>query len=88
MISAEALGLIAGALSTLSLVPQLVRVFRRKSAQDLSLPFTSLFLAGVLLWLVYGIFLRLSPVILWNAVGATLMVGLIIAKLRYGRKPG
>jgi MtN3 and saliva related transmembrane protein len=82
---AELLGLIAGALITCSLIPQLVRVFRLKSAREISTLFTSLLLLGTITWLVYGIILGLLPVIVWNATGALLVATLLYAKLKYGR---
>jgi MtN3 and saliva related transmembrane protein len=79
------LGFLAGALTTLSLIPQVVHVLRRRSAHDISLLFTLLFLVGVVVWLIYGIMDKLSPVILWNAV-ATVLAGLLLwAKLKHGR---
>ncbi|MFC1967362.1 hypothetical protein ACFLV2_01805 [Chloroflexota bacterium] len=50
---------------------------------DISLLFTSLLLAGVCLWLVYGIYLKLTPVILWNSAGAILSAMLLLSKLKY-----
>ena len=82
---AESLGFVAGAFVTLSLIPQLVRVFRLKSAREISLLFTTLLLTGLIIWLAYGVYLRLSPVILWNAIGAVLVALLLYAKLKYGR---
>jgi MtN3 and saliva related transmembrane protein len=82
---AELLGGIAGALITCSLIPQLVRVFRLKSAREISTLFTSLLLLGTITWLVYGIILGLLPVIVWNATGALLVAALLYAKLKYGR---
>ena len=82
---ADYLGIIAGLLVTCSLVPQLLRVFRLKSAHEISILFTTLLLIGMLLWLVYGVDLGLIPVILWNAIGGTLVAILLYAKLRYGR---
>jgi len=79
------LGLVAGALVTSSMVPQLVRVFQLKSAREISRLFTILLLLGMICWLAYGIYLRLTPVILWNAIGAVLVALLIYAKLKYGR---
>ena len=83
----ESLGFIAGALVTCSLIPQLVRVFRLKSAHEISMLFTSLLLLGITIWLTYGIYLKLAPVIIWNAVGAVLVALLLAAKLKYGRQP-
>jgi len=81
----EHLGFVAGALVTCSLIPQLIRVFRLRSAHEISMLFTTLLLVGLIIWLVYGISFRLRPVILWNAVGATLVATLLYAKLKYGR---
>lgn len=82
---AESLGFIAGALVTCSLVPQLIRVFKLRSAHEISLLFTTLLLLGLITWLAYGFSLRLTPVIIWNATGIVLVITLLYAKLKYGR---
>jgi len=83
----ESLGFIAGALVTCSIVPQLIRVFKLRSAREISMLFTILLLLGIISWLAYGISLGLTPVILWNAIGAVLVAVLLYAKLKYGRQP-
>ena len=85
MIAAEPLGLIAGALVTGSIIPQVIRVFRLKSAREISILFSTLLLLGVITWVAYGIWLRLIAVILWNAIGAVLAAILLYAKLKYGK---
>ena len=85
MLQADGLGFIAGALVTCSIIPQLIRVFKLKSAREISMLFTSLLLIGIITWLAYGILLGLFPVILWNAIGAALVAVLLYAKLKYGR---
>ncbi len=82
---AESLGLVAGALVTCSMIPQLIRIFQLKSAREISMLFTTLLLLGMVGWLTYGIFLSLTPVILWNAIGIVLVSVLLYAKLRYGK---
>ncbi len=82
----EVFGFIGGALVTVAYVPQVVKLFRLRSAHEISLPFTLLLLTGVLCWLGYGIVFQLFPVILWNAVGATFVAMLLYAKLKYGRQ--
>ena len=82
---AESIGLIAGALVTCSIIPQLIRVFRLKSAREISMLFTTLLWLGIVLWLVYGSLLKLAPVIIWNAIGAVFVLILLYAKLKYGR---
>lgn len=81
----EYLGFVAGALVTCSLVPQLIRVFKLKSAREISSLYTTILLSGLIVWLVYGIYLDLIPVIIWNAAGATLVGVLLYEKLKYGR---
>jgi len=84
--SQEFLGFVAGILVNVALVPQVVRVFRLKSAVEISLPFTILLLVGMFCWLGYGILYQLFPIIIWNAVGAGLVAILLSAKLKYGRQ--
>ncbi len=79
----EILGLVAGAFSTGSILPQVVRIFRNRSAKDVSLWFTIMILTGSLLWLSYGILDRLLPVILWNSAGTMLTAALVIGKVRF-----
>jgi len=81
----EPLGLIAGLLVTFSMVPQLIRVFKLRSAREISLLFTTSLLLGLIAWLVYGLSLGLLPVIIWNAIGAAFAATLLYAKLKYGR---
>ena len=85
MFSAEYLGFVAGALIACSMIPQLTRIFKLKSAREISVLFTSLFLLGVTCWIIYGIVLSLLSVILWNAIMFVLFSILLYAKLKYGR---
>ena len=81
----EYLGFLAGVFSTLSIIPQIVRVFRLKSAREISILFTVLLGIGSILWLIYGVKLALTPIIFWNAIGIVQVVLLLDAKLKYGR---
>jgi len=67
------------------MVPQIIRVFKLRSAREISLLFNTMILAGVICWLAYGIYLRLMPVILWNAIASVLVALLLYAKIKYGR---
>jgi len=87
-VNAEIIGLAGGALTTVSVVPQIIRLYRLKSAREISLLFNILLLSGVILWLIYGACLGLPSVILWNAITAVLVGTLLCLKLRYGVKGG
>jgi MtN3 and saliva related transmembrane protein len=80
----EAIGLVAGFLVSLGLVPQIVRVLRLRDASQISLPFNLLSLGGTVLWLAYGIILGLLAVVFWNGVNCVLYVILLAVKMRYG----
>ncbi len=56
----DLIGLLAGFCTTLSLVPQLHRLWRSKCALDLSLTMFFIFVLGVVLWLLYGISIRFA----------------------------
>ena len=78
-----ALGLVAGTLTTLSFLPQLVKAWKTRSTHDISFGMLALFSAGLVLWIVYGVIVTDVPVIAANSV-TLVFVGLILAlKLRY-----
>lgn len=81
----EILGLAAGFLTTLSFVPQALKIHRTRSARDVSLGMFVAFTAGVVLWLAYGLMKRELPIILWNAITLVLALWILAMKLRYDR---
>lgn len=85
---AEVVGLLAGLLVALGLVPQVYRVWSLKDAQEISLSFNLLSLIGTILWLAYGLLLHLLSVIVWNGVNVVLLVMLLVVKLMYGMPGG
>ena len=79
----EFLGFSSGVLTTGAFIPQVWRLFKLRSAREISLPFTLLFLLGVICWLFYGILFSLPPVVLWNSVTLALAGAMLYAKLKY-----
>lgn len=79
------LGYVAGFLTTFALVPQIMRIYKLKSAREISVLYNTAMLLGIILWLVYGIILGLSPLIVWNSIGMCLTALLLLSKLKYGR---
>ena len=77
----ELLGLIAGTLTTLAFLPQVIKTWKSRSAKDISLGMFLLFSAGVALWLVYGIQLGAVPIIAAN--GVTLLLSLAILGMKF-----
>ncbi len=82
----QPVGFLAGLLTTIAFLPQLLKVYRSKSAKDISLPMFLLFTSGVLLWFLYGVFLREPPIMITNAVTFILAVTILALKLRYDKQ--
>ena len=75
----------AGAmLTTLCWLPQALKIIREKETRELSLPGTSAFTLGIMLWLIYGIAIGDWPLIGSNAATLALMAPILTMKLRYG----
>lgn len=81
------LGLAAGSLTTVSFVPQLLKVWRTKSADDLSMGMFATFSTGVVLWLAYGLAVRDLAIIVANSVTILLALAILVLKISYSGKP-
>ena len=75
------LGSAAGALTTLSLLPQVVKIWKSRSARDISPVMFVVFSIGITLWIIYGFAINSMPVIVANFV--SLVLGLIILWLKF-----
>jgi MtN3 and saliva related transmembrane protein len=80
------IGSTAAVCTTISFLPQLVRVWRRKSARDISLTMFLLFSFGVACWLIYGLGIGSGPIAAANAVTLALALAILVLKLRYDRR--
>ena len=78
------LGLAAGACTTGSFVPQVVKSWKTKETKDLSLAMLVLVVVGIAMWLAYGIITRDVPIMSANAVSLVLTVTMLVLKIRYG----
>jgi MtN3 and saliva related transmembrane protein len=82
-VSPTLLGLVAGTLTSIAAIPQLVKTLRTRHARDISIWQPLLLAIGVALWLVYGILIHDTPLILANIVPLACNILLTILKLRY-----
>ncbi|MFZ5722165.1 MAG: SemiSWEET transporter [Pseudomonadota bacterium] len=76
--SADLLGYLAAFCTTVAFVPQAWQVYRTRSTADLSLGMFLTFSVGVALWLLYGVAIGSTPVIVAN-VATLLLAGYILA---------
>jgi len=77
-------GNIAAALATISLVPQVVKTWRTRSAKDLSAAWFLVALLSIMLWITYGVILPTWAVVEANIFTAILVGMLLFFKVRYG----
>lgn len=77
------LGLLAGGLTTLSFVPQVRKIWKTKSAGDVSLLMFVAFCVGVSLWIVYGFMKGEAAIIITNAVTLLLGSAIVWMKLKF-----
>jgi len=77
-------GGVAAVCTTVAFIPQILKI-RRQGGDDLSYPMLALYLAGTLLWFIYGLMLHAAAVILANAATFVLVVMAVVPKATYRR---
>ncbi|MDY6834796.1 MAG: SemiSWEET transporter [Chloroflexota bacterium] len=77
------IGSLAGILTTISFVPQVIKTWRSKSAEDISSVMMIILASGVFLWFVYGVYKNDIPIIAANLVTFLLTSSILGLKLRY-----
>jgi MtN3 and saliva related transmembrane protein len=82
----DGVGYLAGLLTTGSAVPQVVKSWRTRSVQDLSLAMLCMLNIGLLCWLVYGVSYSDWPIVLTNGCSFALWCSLLVMKIG-GRGP-
>lgn len=78
-----AIGLVAAICTTISFLPQAIRVIRTKKTRDISLGMYLIFSTGTFLWLLYGIFTRDIPIITANSITFIFSATILVLKIRY-----
>jgi len=83
-VTATTVGLVAGTLTSIASIPQVVKTLKTRHVRDISV-WQPLFLAfGVALWMLYGILINDLPLILANITPLVCNVVLTGMKIRYG----
>ena len=87
MISPDVYGFIAAALTTVAFLPQVVKTWRTKKAEDISIVMLLMFTTGLLFWIIYAIQTHILPVLMANLITFIFNVTILTLKLIYGKKP-
>ena len=81
----EALGFVAATLTTLAFLPQVLKSWKRRSVDDLSLAMLVALNVGIVLWIAYGLAIAAVPLVVANVV--TLVFTAILLGLKIGVRP-
>ena len=77
----EIIGYIGGVMSSISFLPQVIKIWKTKSAEDLSM-LTLIFLScNMTLWLVYGILNNSKPIWITNSILLAMVACMIYFKI-------
>jgi MtN3 and saliva related transmembrane protein len=82
--TATIIGSIAGTLTTVAYLAQVLRTLKHRRTKDISLAMYLMLCTGIGLWLVYGIFIHSWPVIIANAVTLALSGTVLVMKIKFG----
>ena len=84
MANMEWAGYLAAAMTTLAFVPQALKTIRTRDTRSISLGMYVVFTIGIAFWLVYGIALNSTPMILSNIVTFLLSATILGLKIKHG----
>ncbi len=80
------IGFSAAFLTMFGFLPQVIKIYKTKSVNDLSLLAILQFTVGIILWLLYGLHLRNPVIILANSVTLVILLAALILFLKYSKK--
>jgi MtN3 and saliva related transmembrane protein len=80
----EWIGSLAAVLTTVSYIPQVVKVVRYRHTQSISLGMYSILTVGIGAWFVYGIMLSSPSLILANGITFVLAAFILMMKIKHG----
>jgi MtN3 and saliva related transmembrane protein len=78
-----AIGIAAATITSLASIPQLVKTWKTKRADDLSYGLLAFLLLGISLWLLYGFLVPAVPIIIESVVSLASICAITVLKVRY-----
>lgn len=83
MTGVDILGYAAGAITSLTFLPQVIKTWKEKSAKDISLLMFVIAAVNEIMWIAYGALLNNWVIILTNAIVLAMSLTMIYLKFRY-----
>jgi MtN3 and saliva related transmembrane protein len=82
----EGFGFVGAGCTTLSFVPQVLKVWRSRSAHDISAGMYLLFITGLAFWLAYGLSIGSWPILIANTLTIVLAAAVLGMKWHFERR--
>ena len=79
----EVFGLIAGIITSIGFIPQIIRGYRTKKLEDVSYYMPTILAIGMTMWFIYGFLKEALAIIIANIIGVSCSIILIILKKKY-----
>ncbi len=83
MTALQMLGLTAGTITSITFLPQVIQIWKTKSAKDISMPMLCLLMIGVSMWLIYGIIAQDAAIIYTNSMVLTMSLIMVFFKFKF-----
>jgi MtN3 and saliva related transmembrane protein len=80
-------GLIASTLTTLAALPQLIKIFKDKKAENISLLWIVILILGLSGWIYYGSLKKDGIILIANSLGVLINLAIAIFAIKYKHKP-
>lgn len=85
MNTTQIVGIVAGILTSISMLPQLIKMVKEKKADDVSLMMLIILVSGLSMWVVYGFLRNDVPIIATNIFSVLLNIVIVILRLKYSK---
>ncbi len=80
---AQIIGLVAGTITSITFLPQVIRIWKTRSAKDLSMLMLTLLIIGTSLWFSYGLMMKDTAIIYTNSMVLAMSLVMMFFKLKY-----
>ena len=81
----EILGIVAGFGTTFAGMPDLIKMFRRRSSQGINPTMAAIMGVFQIVWVYYGLLIASRPVVVWNVIAVIINFMVVRAYFKFAR---
>ena len=79
----QIIGIAAGVLTSVSMIPQLIKIIKKKDAKDVSILMLLVLMTGLALWTIYGFMREDLPIIVTNSFSFVVNIVVLVCRIKY-----